>query len=243
MKNLILSFLITIVIVTIVGGGGYAVYENINLKIKITQQQKDIDNIKYENVTLRKQINRNNELISRYQKNNKELAYANSRLKRNNTSYTKPKTYTRKSKPRSESRQVYIKPKTTNKTYIRQSVNKPPKIYTPTKKYIKYRGYKKLVSDSTITTRSDNRLKSNAPIYALYYHRLLSTDCNLKQDMYKVVDECKGSNTLYGMNELYFKKSNVNDVKRFNEDTHMIECIYNQEHGLMHDCNVKMKDI
>jgi len=42
------------------------------------------------------------------------------------------------------------------------------------------------------------------------------------------------------MDKLYFNKSNINELKFFNTRTHKIECKYNQEHGLMHDCRAKI---
>ncbi len=103
------------------------------------------------------------------------------------------------------------------------------------KAYISYNP-KNIISDSPIMIRLDNRFKANSTIYGRYYRRAGSVNCNLAQDIYKIVDDCKAGS-------LYFKKSNQYSINEFNTETHMIECTYSQKHGLMHDCNVKLKSI
>jgi len=215
-----------------------------------------IKKLESDNIDIKNRLNEERELISRYKNNARQLAYENSRLKRNNNiSSVKPKTYTK----RTERKQVYIKPKTTNNTYIRPKVNTPPRTYTkqsvtaPVKKYQRFSSNIKLKSDSKINIKSDNRLQSNLRIYGRYYPRKYSVvspsknqvsniNCNLSQNIYKVVDEC--SMTISdSFDKVYLGKMNIDRMKTFDRETHMIECIYSQNNGLMHDCKVKLKAI
>uniref|UniRef100_UPI0025E83D62 hypothetical protein n=1 Tax=Sulfurimonas sp. TaxID=2022749 RepID=UPI0025E83D62 len=86
-----------------------------------------------------------------------------------------------------------------------------------------------------------SRLSIN-PIFQLTFKKLHLILELAKQNIYKVVDECKATIS-FGNGKIYFKKSNVESLKDYDSKTYMIECKYNQEHGLMHDCNVKVKSI
>jgi len=213
------------------------------LKTKETIEKNEtyariIKRLESDNIDMKNRFNKERELISRYQKNSRELALENARLKRSNTSTrVKPKTYARTK----ETQQTYIKPKnkTNNKTYTpKQNINNKP-----TKNFQRYRGYKNLVSSSKITVRNDNRFKSNATIFGNYENRLLgNVNCDIKQNIYRVVDECVVNHLVSG-DKLYLRRSNAKSIKNFDSNTHMIECQYSQQHGLMHDCNVKLKSI
>ena len=49
MKNFIISFLITAFIVGTIGSGGYLIYENIAIKKEIDKNYKTIENLKIKN--------------------------------------------------------------------------------------------------------------------------------------------------------------------------------------------------
>lgn len=190
-----------------------------------------IKNLEAKNDDLKDIINKKKRLIKEYQKDNKKLAYQNARLKRNRSSQDSYQPNVRN---------LHIKPSPAPRTYTKKTPTRKQST-KPTKKYHRYSGYSKLVSDSKIIRRSDNRFQSNENIYGIYKHRIIRhIKCNLKQNIYKVVDECK-TYAPYSTDILYLSKSNVEDVKNFDTKTHMIECEYSQKHGLMHDCKVKLK--
>jgi len=122
-------------------------------------------------------------------------------------------------------------------TSTKKQTNRKSNAY---KKYYNYTGYEKLVSDSEIQKRNDNRLKSNSPIDGLYKRPLsLKISCGNNPRIYKIRNECSSLEP-YTNDRLYFSKININELKNFNERTHKIECKYSQEHGLMHDCRTKI---
>ena len=40
--------------------------------------------------------------------------------------------------------------------------------------------------------------------------------------------------------KVYFSKSRKNSITKYNRKDHMLECLYSEEHGIFHDCRVKI---
>jgi len=105
----------------------------------------------------------------------------------------------------------------------------------------------KLVSDSEIKIYNDSKkLTSNSRITGQFYinrnynkNGIYNINCGIFQEIYKVVNECQFS--IYGVNGVMFTKANrLEEMKNFNPTQSMIECEYNEQYGLMQDCQVKM---
>lgn len=105
----------------------------------------------------------------------------------------------------------------------------------------------KLISDSEIMiNRNTNKLVSNSIIYGQfflknYYERngVKNTICNKFPNIYKIINECQI--TIYPSGDkLYTRANRIAEIEKLNPSTHMIECQYNQEYGIMHDCQVKI---
>jgi hypothetical protein len=105
--------------------------------------------------------------------------------------------------------------------------------------YNSYHGYKKLISDSEIKIREDNRFISNSIIYGIYKYQIHNIKCGQNPNIYKINNECSGY-SFFTIDKLYFSKSNINELRNFNTKDHQIECTYSQEYGIMHDCKVKI---
>lgn len=113
-----------------------------------------------------------------------------------------------------------------------------PKYTAPKKMYERYSSAK-LVSDSKIEVMSDNRLKSNMPIYGRYIDKpVVMLECGKNEIVYKIDNECTGA--VFPLDKIYFKKSNAGNIQNHNRNTHMVECKYDYENGVMHDCDVKL---
>ena len=229
--RLLISFIITMIIVITIALTGYTFYENMELKEIIKEKNKNIESLDYKNQLLRAKINHKNELIKNYQDNNKRLFTKIRNLKNNKLN---------------NSKNITIRPENNYSTYIQN--NQPKKRHTNNynktvkqhKRYRRYSGYEKLISDSKIRRRKDGRFVSNSPIYGIYKYRLIGgVSCGGNPKIYKVINECK-IYAPYSTDMLFFRKSNINDLKTFNPRNHRIECLYNQEHGLMQDCKVKI---
>ncbi|MDD3855278.1 hypothetical protein [Sulfurimonas sp.] len=156
----------------------------------------------------------------------------------------------RRYEPTPQPRQEEVKPNTTfspqvpsisNIKPIQQNYNQNIPRYTPPKPMKMYPRYSvaKLVSDSKIEVMSDNRLKSNMPIYGRYIDRpVVALECGKNERVYKIVNECTA--TVFPLEKIYFKESNKKSIQNNDRNTHMVECMYNYENGIMHDCNVKL---
>jgi len=242
MGRSLIALLITLVIISGLGFGGYTFYENMQLKEVLQNKEEKINQIQYENENLKYRINDLNELIQRYQKDNRKLAREIRDLKFKTKSVrddfiTKTKTNkivkTKTTKKQTSNKQSYRKVINRNNTQ-----NQLKWIYEdkPKKRYHKYNGYKKLKSDSKIYQLSDGRFKSNSEIYGIYKQRIINAQCGNNPKLYKVENECKAySGTLY-QDPIYFSKAFLNDLKTFDLRDHVIECHYNQQHGVMHNC-------
>ena len=233
MGRLLLSLLITLGIISIIGYGGYLIYENKNLNEVINIQDKDIKKISYENERLNYKIRQQEELIRHYEKTNRELAKEarNARYKARNN-YQRNSYQSNKIIVKNHNQKTYTKKKNNNQTYI-----KPKRISN--KRYHRYTRYEKLVSDSKIRQRSDGRFVSNSAIYGIYKDRIISAQCGGNPKIYGVVNECK-TYAPYSTDLLYFAKSNINELKTFNPSDHKIECHYDQKHGIMENCRAKI---
>jgi hypothetical protein len=65
------------------------------------------------------------------------------------------------------------------------------------------------------------------------FHRISSTYIKLNRLLY----EC---NLSFISNTVYFKKSLQNEIKNYDRKNYMLECDYSKEHGVFHNCSVKM---
>lgn len=234
--RIIMSGLVIIIMIG-VAGGALRVYD---LDKQDTQLKKQIKTLRSKNNQLETRNGLNEQLLNNLKKENQKLRnqikYRTSRP----TSSVKP---TRKKKKR-------IKPTTNNYTKTIYSNSSQPKQVQQTqqvrqravnnKTYQKYTSRIKLISDSKITVLPDNRLKSNSQIYGRYYgYQQNSINCNRKENLYKVVDDCSMKLGLV-TDEVYFSKSHQKTIKNYNRNNHMLECDYNQENGVFHDCKVKI---
>lgn len=85
----------------------------------------------------------------------------------------------------------------------------------------------------------DNRLKSNMPIYGRYIKEYgIITECGKNENIYQIMNECTGM--VFPLEKIYYKKSNAGNIQNHNRNTHMVECKYDYDNGLMHDCDVKL---
>jgi len=233
MGRMFLSILITLFIISSIGYGGYLFYENKNLNEIIKIKEKTIKDLSYENEKLKYKLNQQKDLVNHYAKTNKELAKEIRNLRyetRNNNRY--------------KNHQIKIKPQSAYKNNRRYTTNNktkrttaPKKIYH--KRYHKYNGYQKLVSDSKIKQRSDGRFVSNSAIYGIYKYRIFSAQCGGNPKIYGVTNECK-TYAAYSTDPIYFAKSNLKELQTFDQHTHKIECHYDQKNGIMENCRAKI---
>lgn len=223
------------VVVFFLGAGG--IIKIANMQNDNEKLMKDMELLNAENNNLKRKNLMNETLVNDYKRTNIELTHElrsyknyvsssnNRQVPTNNQSVSQ---YTPK-----------VENKNTNQNYTapeRQYV--APKNVT-NKTYIRY-GQAKLVSDSRIEVMSDNRLKSTMPIYGKYIKQYFThADCGTNERIYKVVNECSANVSLF--EKIFFKQSNANDIQNHDRNTHMVECLYNYENGIMHDCRVKMK--
>lgn len=196
---------------------------------------KIINNLENENRALRRDITSKQNQISYLTRENQELQRnryikQSRQVKPTTKQYSKPKVSTPKIQEQQYTRSEpnISKPKTYNQ----------PKYTAPKKTYPRYTAAK-LVSDSKITVMPDNRLHSTMPIYGRYIKKYaINTDCGKNERVYKIINECTG--VVFPLEKIFFKKSNLKNIQNHNRNTHMIECKYDYENGIMHDCSVKL---
>jgi len=227
---------ITAVIVFFLGAGG--IIKIINMRNDNEKLIKDMEILNAENNNLKRKNLMNETLVNDYKRTNIELTHQ----LRSYQNYVNS----------SNARQVPINNQNTSQKVQNQNTNqnyaaqerKEEKTYAAEKnvtnqRYIRY-GQAKLVSDSRIEVMPDNRLKSTMPIYGKYINKsITSPDCGTNERIYTIVNECSANVSLF--EQIYFKESNAYDIQNHNRNTHMVECLYNYENGVMHDCSVKMK--
>ncbi|MGE0738279.1 hypothetical protein [Sulfurimonas sp.] len=197
--------------------------------------------VKEANEKLDKVNKESNEAINKIQKGYMEMD--NLLKKRYQEEQTKQQ---KRYEPTPQPKLERIKPNTTftpqvpsisNMKPIQQNIPRytPPK---PMKMYPRY-SVAKLVSDSKIERMKDNRLKANMPIFGRYTDKPVALiECGKNERVYQIVNECTG--TVFPLEKIYFKESNKKSIMNYDKKTHMVECAYNQEHGIMHDCSVKL---
>lgn len=240
--------MVTFGIIAIIGAGAYSVYEIDHLKKVNTFQSNQIKLLKEENIAITKEIINKSKIIEHYQKNNLELAHEIRDLK-SKLKYARENIKERHHyiiNPKQNQQQKYTNYQPKQKTQI--NTNSKPNYQTnkSQKKYQKFSNKIKFVSDSTITKLPDNRMTSNMPIKGRYYppismkEIIYQENCNRKENLYNAVDECSMKITWTG-DIIYSSKMNVKDLKEFDKNTHMIECEYSKDHGILHNCMKKLK--
>ena len=215
---------------------------------------KEVKELKTENKQLLRKDKLTEKLLTDLKKDYKELVHR-SRNKESSLSWIKsePKhkkstTYTKPIKTYTQTKKVHY-----NEAPQRKDIEK--KSYTSyrakeTKKYQKFSKYIKLVSDSKITILADNKLHSTQQIYGRFYpkkyasrnfskNQIANIRCGLKNNRYKVVDNCS-MQISDAFDKVYLGKMEAKDIKDFDPEEYMIECQYNKEHGVMHNCKTKM---
>lgn len=211
---------------------------------KEKKQDEIINKLSYENTNLQKI---NNDMIKEV--NQVQNQYRQILIEKRqsytppiNNQYTNYQNETRKTP-------IYINPTPAikeSKINNQQNIYTAPKYeapkYTAPKKMYERYSSAKLVSDSKIEVMSDNRLKSNMPIYGRYIDKYFtSADCGKNERIYKIENECSG--VVFSLDKIYFKKSNAGNIQNYNRKTHMIECKYDYDNGIMHDCDVKLVEV
>lgn len=230
-----IALVITMIIVSFIGGSGYLIFsnhelkkENINHELTIQDLKNEIKYQEHKNQILTGQVNRTRAQLVSIQNNN---------YQKNKNTYFKPKTNNK------EIEHVYntYTPKTTYKK--RTEYNKHESV-RPKRKYQEFSSYIELVSDSKISKMSDNRLKSNQKINGRYKPHtslmaIFNLNCNQKKRMLGIRNECS-MKISPGMDLVYLSKMEARNIKNTDYSTHMIECKYSKEHGIMHDCKAKL---
>ncbi len=192
-------------------------YENTKLKNENTR-------LKNENTRLRK------ENITKKRANNMRIVSHNNR--RNSKPIPKYKTRTPK-----EKHTIY-------RSYnnVNTNIKKPTKKISR-KKFPSYNGMK-LVSDSKIRRKVDNRLTSNLPIYGEYDGTLIQKVVCPENPtrLHKTIKECYVITSKGDI--LYFSYMKRNKFKNYRgrNKKEKIECEYSKEHGIMHSCSIISKN-
>ncbi|MBA3027034.1 MAG: hypothetical protein FP820_11630 [Sulfurimonas sp.] len=224
------------VVVFFLGAGG--IIKIANMQDDNEKLMKDMELLNAQNNNLKRKNLMNETLVNDYKRTNIELKHELRSYKSYVSSNSNRQVPTNNQNVSQYASKV--ENKNTNQNYAapeRQKEN----TYTAQRKktYIRY-GQAKLVSDSRIEVMSDNRLKSTMPIYGKYINKsITSPDCGSNERIYKIVNECSANVSLF--EQIYFKQTNADDIQNHNRTTHMVECLYNYENGVMHDCMVKMK--
>lgn len=211
---------------------------------------KNIDNLKYENTNLQKDIIEHKNQIEYLNRRISILLTEQRSLYQQQQREIEQRQQVKRYEPIPQPKQEEVKPNTTfspqvpsisNMKPIQQSYNQNIPRYTPPKPMKMYPRYSaaKLVSDSKIEVLPDNRLKSNMPIYGRYINKpVVTIECGNNERVHTIVNECRGA--VFPLEQVYFRESNKKSIMNHDLKTHMVECAYNQEHGIMHDCNVKL---
>jgi hypothetical protein len=236
-------------IVLIIGGGGYLILANYAIKKEVTDNQITINRMKFENDRLRKIITMKDNQIRSYQqhqqnvanlnkaKNIRNLNNARNVQNHNNTRNTKPQNTTQRNETQ-YSNEHKKKIATYNKMNTKKHV-------VDNKRYQRFSGNIRLVSDSRITIQSNNKLKSNASIKGRYYpmnalKMIYNIQCDNKKSLYNVRDECSMRISSSG-DLVYLGKMESRNIANVDYTDHMIECTYSKKYGIMHDCKAKLK--
>lgn len=184
-----------------------------------------------------------NEIANKIQKNYKEMDNLINRgfQEKQSQTYQQPEKIIQKEIIIRNETPKHQEPTITKIEPIQKLQNNNMPRYTPPAPIKMYPRYTvaKLVSDSKIEKMRDNRLKSNMPIFGRYMDRpVVALECGKNERVHTIVNECTG--TVFPMEQVYFRESNKKSIMNYDKKTHMVECAYNQEHGIMHDCSVKL---
>jgi cell division protein FtsB len=231
-----------IALISMIGLGSYIGYEEYTKYENYTKElQAQIEQLKNENGVLKRREEHIERINKSFQQENINLVHENRRLKNNSQSQiTQNNIRTIKPNKQNSTQNIYSN---NTRTKNQTTTNYIP--YKPVKKYQSFSNSIKLVSDSRIIKKSDNRLESSAPIYGRYYpimgiKEVHGINCNLKENIYNVEDECSMRIALSG-DKIYTSKMRAKDFENFNKDRYMIECDYSKEHGIMHNCSLKLR--
>lgn len=233
-----IALIITMIIISFIGGSGYLILNNHELKKENINYQLEIQALNNE---IKYQEDKNNILIRDKARIQQQMtAYKNAYNKQNQQNYRTKITPKKQSK---EIEQVYntYKPKPTYKK--RTEYNKHNSV-KPTKRYQEFSKYIELVSDSEISKMNDNRLRSNQKINGRYkptssYLSIYNVNCNQKERMLGIRNECS-MKISPAMDLVYLSEMEARSIKEFDYKTHMIECKYSKQYGIMHDCKPKL---
>jgi len=232
MNLMIKSLIITLLIVSSLGLGGYSIFKIHNLQKENEKLKKEVKDLKFENINMKQAIFLKDKMLRGYEKTNKELAL---KAKRKNSNVKTNKTYTKNTTRNAQDFIELKKEKKSSKKTTKKSK----------KKYEKYSKNMHLISDSEIKIDKYNKLYANAPIYGRYktsnYHlnKIYRISCNQHEKKYNAVDECRAK-TIDG-DTIYSTELKMKDMRRYNANRYMIECKYSKDYGIMHDCMLKMK--
>lgn len=224
-----------------------AIIQMNDLKIHNDSLRKAVNTLSQENQNIQRKNSMSERLLNGSKAENRRLVHENRKLKnrtyssnkQTTNSYSKPKiNYTNRTYTPTTNYTPKIKP--TQRTYAKQRAT------TNTKQYQNFSSNIKLESTSKISKNSDNRLRSNAVIYGIYYgknpsylnpnkNQIANIKCGLKKHRYKTIDECS-MEVGNELDKVYLSAMNAKYIKDFNLKTHRIECTYSKEHGIMHSC-------
>ena len=204
---------------------------------------KEVNRVQIENQQLERKNNLNNRLIKSLTKENRELVHQSRNRSRNtyasNSRYSKPKKRT--------TQKVQREVRYANSTPIIKQTTQNKTTY---KNYQRFSNNIKLISDSKVKVSSNGKLTSNASIYGRYYpkaygvlntgkNQISNIKCGLKNNRYTIEDECS-MQISEQFDKVYLGEMDAKNIKNFNYKTHMIECKYSKQYGLMHGCKVKI---
>lgn len=155
-----------------------------------------------------------------------------------NTKYTKPKHRT--------NQKVQREVRYANSTPGKKQTHRN----TTHTNYQRFSSDIKIISDSKVRIGSDGKLISNASVFGRYYpkaygvlntgkNQISSVRCGLKNNRYGVEDECS-MKISEQFDKMYLGELDSKSIKNFNHKTHMIECKYSKQYGIMHGCKVKI---
>ena len=214
------------------------------------REEKIINDLKYENTNLQKEIIEHKNQIEYLNRRIGILLTEQRSLYQQQQLEIEQRQQAKRYEQIQKPKQVESEPNTTFKPQeqsvskvqpTQQNYNRNLPRYTPPAPIKMYPRYTvaKLVSDSRIERMQDNRLKSNMPIFGRYMDRpVVALECGKNERVHTIVNECTG--TVFPLEQVYFRESNKKSIMNHDIKTHMVECAYNQEHGIMHDCSVKL---
>jgi len=244
----------TLIILLIVAIGviGIGTYQFIEITKEKENLHKIINNLKSENSSIKRSRDTKQRLVNSLTQQNRSLVRQVRTNRNYNSSNIKAKNYT-KPRARKTTKKTYSKPNTETRYYdsSRHQTKNTTTKNKNTKTYQNFSQYIHLISDSKIQKRNDNKLTSSAPIYGRFYskddpmynyerNQISNIICGLKNNRYGAVDECSMKMS-DNFDLVYLGTMDSRNIMNYNNRTHMIECTYSREHGIMHNCKIKIK--